>query len=328
MFTNLDTVRRLFLEHSKYKKFEDMIEKIQLVIYDDVHKEVIFNLFYFLDGHTDLGPLPKDNVLKYEDLASWINSLSPIILSDGIPGVLLNEHYDNCQFIQLHHPFLNSSRCPPHYSTFKTHSPTKDYLCLMVDKPGRPHRQLLYKKIEDEGLLSKGICHFKKKSDTTFNDLGMDYTTHFLQNRTWFDGLPPVSYYNDTNIEVVAESFAKDIPGIKPDNTFCITEKTTKPISMKHPFMVLGHHDFLKNLRDLGFRTFSDYIDESYDSETDVKKRIQIITQNLKEMQDSSIEIYKKTKEIRDHNLENLQLIQGSMKTKMWKTLDEFWRNI
>jgi hypothetical protein len=140
--------------------------------------------------------------------------------------------------------------------------------------------------------------------------------------------VPPVSYYNDTNIEIVAESFAKDFQGIKPDNTFFITEKTAKPISMKHPFMVLGNHDFLKNLRDLGFRTFGDYIDESYDSETDVNKRIQIITQNLKEMQDSSIEIYKKTEEIRDHNLKNLQLIQGSMKTKMWETLDEFWRNI
>ena len=328
MFLNLNSMRRLFLEHSKFNKFNDMNKKIILVIYDDVNIEVMFNLFYFLDNETDLDPLPRDENLKYTDLALWINSLSPIILCDGRPGVLFDRHYGNCQFIQLHHPFLGSGRCHPHFSTLKKHSPTKDFFCLMCDKTGRPHRRLLYRKMEDEGLLDKGICVFKKRAGDTWDDLNKDYAPNFLSRRTWFDGVPPVSYYNKTNIEVVAESFGKDIQDNTPDNTFCITEKTTKPISMKHPFMVLSNYDFLKNLRDLGFRTFGDYIDESYDSEKDVNRRIQIITQNLKAIQDSSIDFYRKTKEIRDHNLENLQSVQGMMKTRMWEILDEFWRNI
>ena len=74
--------------------------------------------------------------------------------------------------------------------------------------------------MEDEGLLDKGICGFKKRAGDTWDDLNKDYAPNFLSRRTWFDGVPPVSYYNKTNIEVVAESFGKDISRKKPPNQF------------------------------------------------------------------------------------------------------------
>ena len=45
-----------------------------------------------------------------------------------------------------------------------------------------------------------------------------------------------------------------------------LTEKTFKPILLKMGFVIAGRMGVLKKLRDLGFKTFSDYWDESYDT--------------------------------------------------------------
>lgn len=57
-----------------------------------------------------------------------------------------------------------------------------------------------------------------------------------------------------------------------------ITEKTFKPISMGHPFTVIGNNKTLEMLRLFGFRTFQHAgIDESYDLEVDDHKRLQMV---------------------------------------------------
>jgi hypothetical protein len=45
-----------------------------------------------------------------------------------------------------------------------------------------------------------------------------------------------------------------------------LTEKTFKPIILKMGFLIAGCKGSLKKLRNLGFKTFSDYWDESYDT--------------------------------------------------------------
>lgn len=44
-----------------------------------------------------------------------------------------------------------------------------------------------------------------------------------------------------------------------------ITEKTYRPIILKHPFIILAYPKTLEKLRECGFKTFHPYIDESYD---------------------------------------------------------------
>ena len=53
-----------------------------------------------------------------------------------------------------------------------------------------------------------------------------------------------------------------------------LTEKIGRSIVMKNPFIILGDAGSLEELRSLGFRTFSKWIDESYDTVLDVKTRI------------------------------------------------------
>ena len=52
-----------------------------------------------------------------------------------------------------------------------------------------------------------------------------------------------------------------------------ITEKILKPIPFFHPFLVFGSPYSLQYFRSIGFKTFSPFIDESYDEILDPKTR-------------------------------------------------------
>jgi hypothetical protein len=60
-----------------------------------------------------------------------------------------------------------------------------------------------------------------------------------------------------------------------------ITEKTNKPIACCKPFIAFSTPYFLADVRQLGFETFSPYINESYDVETDNQKRLNMIVDEI-----------------------------------------------
>lgn len=63
-----------------------------------------------------------------------------------------------------------------------------------------------------------------------------------------------------------------------------ISEKTYKAIAAKKPFLVLSDPGFLKALTSLGFKTFGPYINEDYDQQTDHKKRISMIVEEIEKI--------------------------------------------
>ena len=80
--------------------------------------------------------------------------------------------------------------------------------------------------------------------------------------------------YLDTYFSIVTEtSFNED--------TWCLTEKIWRPIIHYHPFIVQGSPYTLAQLKDLGFKSFSPYINESYDEEKNVKKRMEKLTEEI-----------------------------------------------
>ena len=89
-----------------------------------------------------------------------------------------------------------------------------------------------------------------------------------------------------------------------------ITEKTYKAILGSHPFIIFGNPHTLKYLKRLGYKTFPNIFDESYDNETSEKVRIQMIIQELQKFK--NLDRSQKTKLIREnkhivkHNYKNL----------------------
>lgn len=82
-----------------------------------------------------------------------------------------------------------------------------------------------------------------------------------------------LSYYKNFSIEIVCETFCYG-------NTFFPTEKTIRPISACKPFLVFGPVNFLSRLRDIGFKTFDSFWDETYDS-FEGKPRWELIKETL-----------------------------------------------
>lgn len=91
-------------------------------------------------------------------------------------------------------------------------------------------------------------------------------------------------WYNHTYFSLVSEtcitrqkfSYNKN----NDDAALFITEKTFKPIMYQHPFMIHGQPLLLSYLKSLGFETFENLFDESYDQIDDNEKRLDKIIEN------------------------------------------------
>lgn len=63
-----------------------------------------------------------------------------------------------------------------------------------------------------------------------------------------------------------------------------LTEKIFKPIALQRPFMLVGAVGNLQYLKDYGFQTFDQWIDESYDNELDPDIRLEKIVHEIKKL--------------------------------------------
>lgn len=89
-------------------------------------------------------------------------------------------------------------------------------------------------------------------------------------------------------------------------NELFISEKIIKPIIGYQPFIVIGPYQYLKELKNLGFKSFSNFWDESYDEIINPKERYFAIEKIILELNNKTIdeinEIYQKTKNICIYN--------------------------
>ena len=85
-----------------------------------------------------------------------------------------------------------------------------------------------------------------------------------------------------------------------------LTEKTFKPIVCMRPFIIVSTPGSLAYLKRYGFRTFEKWIDESYDSEPDGHKRLDMIAKEINKIASMSIsqlqDMYKEMLPILEHN--------------------------
>ena len=99
------------------------------------------------------------------------------------------------------------------------------------------------------------------------------------------------------------------------DYTF-ITEKTLRPIINLQPFIIFGNPYTLKSLKELGFKTFDKWVDESYDLEINTNKRFELAYNEILKISKLDIdeihEIYFDMFEVLEHNFNNLVKIYQS----------------
>lgn len=111
--------------------------------------------------------------------------------------------------------------------------------------------------------------------------------------------------YNHIFVDIVCE---KMVTG----QTFFPTEKTARPLATKTPFLIMSAPNYIKNLRRLGFRSFGQFWDESYDYQQGVQRveSIQRIIDDLAKLtQDQLQNLYQKMTPILEHNYKTYMLL-------------------
>jgi hypothetical protein len=110
-------------------------------------------------------------------------------------------------------------------------------------------------------------------------------------------------------------------------NELFISEKILKPILNYQPFIVLGPYNYIKELKRLGFKTFSDFWNESYDDILDGEQRYFKLSSLILKLNKLNIEqmneLYQSTKEICIYNKNHLKNLKLNSLDLIFKKLSD-----
>lgn len=133
----------------------------------------------------------------------------------------------------------------------------------------------------------------------------------------WVDHTYLLKYFKNSYFSIVTETgYMTYIPKYAPTQFLYaghtspryISEKVFKSIGSKHPFLFASLPNSLEIFNRLGYKTFEDIIDQSYDQEYDDSLRLLKIaneTERLSNLRDQDLEDFKnKCKPIVEHNFE------------------------
>lgn len=170
-------------------------------------------------------------------------------------------------------------------------------LALMPIGRHRRHRQLLLDKL---GALKEKMIYSDQSQgkdlprDIDYETLSNPYyklmpgsETETRVNDRYFNP----AWYNDTIFSIVAETvFQREtfptIPSninLYHDDPIFLTEKTFKPIMYRHPFVIWGQTGSLAYLKYLGFETFENLFDETYDTMTNELLKLSRLCNTIEE---------------------------------------------
>lgn len=149
-----------------------------------------------------------------------------------------------------------------------------------------PNKNFLKKFLMPIGAKRPWRDHVVNRLDPYLQDAYWSY----VRRGVVLPGEPPVEkrydqrhfnpmWYDDTCFGVVVESYNGQ--RLTPDVPVFVTEKTFKPMSGLQPFMIIGGAGILAYLRSQGFETYDNIFDETYDTETDFDKKLDIIIENI-----------------------------------------------
>ena len=98
---------------------------------------------------------------------------------------------------------------------------------------------------------------------------------------------------------------------IMVEESYQLSEAIYNPIITEHPFVVLGPVGYLDFLRSYGYETFGEWIDESYDKEQDIAKRISMIADVCENfIKSDSKKFYIESADLRKRNRERFLTTQ------------------
>jgi hypothetical protein len=260
---------------------------------------------------------------------------------------LMQEWYGD-NHIQMAYPgyFRHQEYRTPYTNLPKEYKPgPRKKLFLCWNRNLHEHRVWMYLTLYKQNLLDKFYISFPSKSSVRKSDSFVTVADSCLKNNSFDQGnklkrllniededvmhaggsLPKVldsfnlNDFNRINSSSgVEEFYANSLIHVVPETIFFgelthVTEKTWKAINFLQPFIVLATPGHLAYLRSIGFKTFYDFWDESYDDIGDhilrLKAIMDVISQIATWTEAQQVEFSHAVKPIVDYNLMHYQTL-------------------
>lgn len=165
---------------------------------------------------------------------------------------------ENCLYHEFNYKKTNNSFFDKPFVTYNGNPHV--HRCHLIDQYARLN------------LIDKGIVSWNIKG-------------HF--NFKYFDNniISKDNYLNILHSYIVTEEYQKCFVDCIAEATSIVpflTEKTTRPLLMKKPFVVLACKDYSNYLKKLGFELYDEFIDYSFDKFSDLETRANLYAENVK----------------------------------------------
>jgi len=186
-------------------------------------------------------------------------------------------------FFWINEYFVNLSHG---YSNYK---PDKKaiYKALMPIRQSKPHRQQLLAKLTPilDQLLYSQVDQGRFLPNDQSQELG-SFQRYFRNE-----------WYDSTAFSIVSETTTYSHYQLH------VTEKSFKPLAFFHPFVTWGQTGTLDYLHQLGFETFENIFDESYDTVADQQQRLELVVKNIQNVDVDIVDKLTHDKVTYNHNL-------------------------
>lgn len=168
------------------------------------------------------------------------------------------------------------------------------YLCY--NRTGRIHRKFLLSNIQYKNLFHRGLisCGNFFNKDHIRYDLDRYDLGYLTDSAMQVCDMTPIEIdmdlrTNNPAVDINEDHYRRTFISLMPETHYeegihFRSEKIWKTLAVGHPFLVLSCSGFLRSLKELGFRTFDKWIDESYDNEPDWVKRVDMLTDEIKRL--------------------------------------------
>ena len=182
---------------------------------------------------------------------------------------------------------------------------------LNLNRRWRKHRPMIVGLLELNNLLDKGYVSFAVNVDgenwdgiwgflDNYGELNKTELYRILtENKERLENIP--NMYLDTHeLHINQVRVGKGLDQFYEDSYFSIvnetnyfkemgeaiflSEKVFKPVLKMHPFILASRPYSMRKFSEIGYKTFSPYIDESYDNEEDDTKRLLMIVEETKRL--------------------------------------------
>lgn len=300
-----------FWKHMSAQALQDVQQNKAIILIDYLQENYV-DKFHFDHLHSVLqySGIKKENIIfllnsfnAQEIYENWYSPEERKIQVKGLPYVSCN----SSQWYEFH-----PKSCISEIEFQQSKVIIRPNHFLFKIKRPRTQRMALFYKMITDNLLEKGDWSFLETpffNDQQIKTVGERYKFEpdLQKIQEIFSTLPhnlksepglthhEVSAWSDMNTTahknsyfyICTETFTGDEYG---KGYKSLTEKVFKPIANFQPFLFFAFPGALGLLRELGFKTFHPFIDESYDDEQDVSDRFHKIYQEIQRLTSMSKE--------------------------------------